>query len=100
MNTNKNDEVAKDATAQAVPEAPAQPGADPVDAPNFGFDDKGYFVVRVHSTVGYHAIQGYLLEAQAFLRGAVLNQQRQEMEKKKILKPNEGKFRGRFNLFK
>jgi hypothetical protein len=107
--SNTNDSDAKDnqmeeSTAKAAtdPQAPAKEQAEPgkLPSPGFGFDGNGeFFVVKVHVKYGSTFIRGLLRDADDWL-AAYTMQQRVEMEKRKLLKPNDNKFLGRFNLFK
>lgn len=104
----KTDKTKEDGTNPGVPqpvdEAPTdksageaqQADAGKPDAPFHGFDDKGYFVVRVHSSFGYIFILGWLLKSADWIKMWVSRQVMEDKESKSIIKPG---FRG-FNPFK
>lgn len=71
-----------------------------VAGPTVGFDQEGYFFVKIHMTYSYLAMLGFLDEAREWLmlrhKGSSRNQFKED-EAKQLIKPKG--FRG-FNLFK
>jgi len=84
-------------TDKTIPQAETEQQEAKAAAVTYGFND-GAFVLRIPGELGYHAIQGHIQEASAWLR---MMQAKAQMEAKKetdkgLIKPG---FRG-FNLFK
>jgi len=85
--------------AGPAPEEQKAPGSS-IEGPRFGIDEKGYFVVQAHVSIGYGPLLGVLHEAGEFLSethmGSMKNRFK-KAEEKKIIQPQRG-FRG-FNIF-
>jgi hypothetical protein len=65
--------------------------------PSFGFDQEGYFFLKIHSGMGFLSMLGFVQKAILWL-----NDRMTEFETRKkdqgLVKPNKGI--GRFNIFK
>lgn len=74
----------------------------PIESPRFGINEKGYFVVQAHMSLGYGPLLGVLEEAKEFLcetdPGSIKNRLKKAQEKQ-IIPPKPG-FRGFNSLFK
>lgn len=74
-----------------------------IKPPICGFDESGYFYVKIDARYGYLSILGYLQESADWLKYHVNQQKIAAMKEEKhgLVKPNFfKKAAGRFNLFK
>lgn len=64
----------------------------------FGFSPDGYFFLKIHSRSGFLGILGFLDRAKYWIHKR-MDFVEMEKAKNRVVKP-DGKFLGRFNLFK